>query len=58
MASNLLFARRLRNNDKEKDEFCRPVDFRLKKTNIYNMYRFISINNIQQRVISRFILKT
>ena len=34
MASNLLFARRLRNNDKEKDEFCRPVDFRLKKTNV------------------------
>lgn len=58
MVSNLLFARQLRENGKKKDEFCRPVDFRLKKTNIYNVYRFISINNIQQRTISKFILKT
>ncbi len=47
MASNLLFARKLRNNDKKKDEFYRPVGFRLKKTNIYNVHRFISTNNIE-----------
>lgn len=34
MASNLLFARKLRNNDKKKDELYRPVGFRLKKTNV------------------------